>query len=241
MMISVRAIRMAMIGATLAVPGLAAPSTQTPEAIAAASKAATGGAAWDGPQGCTERGTHGDGAVPYLTRFSLRGLGMRTDGERGGTVTAMGFDGKASWRTAGPDRLDVKSDPASLREAVMTNYLSVNGFFFPDRFPARLAYLRSAEIGGRTHDVIEMTPHGGRPLEAWFDRKTHYLMRVVDVQGTPAVRVEASDYRRNEQGLVVAYRLDVFGPDGAVIDRGALISFACGAIDPAIFSPPVAR
>lgn len=224
-------------------PTIGAAGTPNPkaEAIVAASKRATGGAAWDKPQGCVEHGTHADGAVTYVTRFSLHRYGMRTDGDRGGNTRSMGFDGKARWQTAGPGKIQVGKDPASLQEAIVTNYLSINGFFFPKRFPAAFRYIRSTAEAGRRFDVVEITPQGGRPLEVWFDSSTHLIQRVVDTQGTPAVRVEASDYRRGAGGLMVAYRLEVFGPDGAIVDRGSVTSFECGPIDSAIFDPPTPR
>lgn len=237
-MISARTIVALLLCPLFAGIGEARTSTPNAESIVAASKRATGGTAWDKPQGCIERGTHGDGAVTYLTRFSLREYGIRTDGDRGGSTRSMGFDGKVRWQTAGPGKVDLGSDPASLREAIVTNYLSINGFFFPDRFPASFRYVRPAVEGARRFDVVEITPRGGRPFEIWFDSRTHFIQRVIDTQGTPAVRVEASDYRRGAGGLVVAYRLDVFGPDGAILDRGALSSFECGLIDAAVFAPP---
>ncbi|WP_447725976.1 hypothetical protein [Sphingomonas koreensis] len=197
-------------------------------------------AVWDKPQGCVERGTHADGAVTYLTRFSLRNYGMRTDSTRGGNTRSMGFDGKARW-TSGPGKVDTRSDSASLQEAITTDYLSINGFFFPDRFPAAFKYLRSAAEGDRRFDIVQITPRGGRPLEVWFDSSTHLIQRVVDTQGTSAIRVEASDYRRSADGLMIAYRLDVFGPDGAIVDRAALASFQCGPMDRTIFAPPTVR
>ena len=226
-----------------AISGISEARTSTPkaEAIVAASKRVTGGIAWDKPEGCIERGTHADGAVTYLTRFSMRAYGMRTDSDRGGKVRSMGFDGKVRWQTAGPGKADIGSDLASLQEAMVTNYLSNNGFFFPDRFPATFRIVRAATEGARRFDIVEITPTGGRPLEVWFDSRTHLIQRVVDTHGTPAVRVEASDYRRGADGLMVAYRLDVFGTDGTIMDRGAVASFQCGPIDPAIFAPPNAR
>ncbi len=211
------------------------------ETIVAASKRATGGSAWDKPEGCMERGTHSDGAVTYLTRFSLRHYGMRIDADRGGNTRSMGFDGKVKWQAARPGEADITSDQASLREAITTNYLSINGFFFPARFPASLKYGRATAEGARRLDVVEITPKGGRPLEVWFDSQTHLIKRVVDTQGSPAVRIEAGDYRRGTDGLMVAYRLDVFGPDGTVMDRGAVASFHCGPINRAIFAPPIGR
>jgi hypothetical protein len=237
-MSSVRTIIMLILCPAIA--GVSEARTLLPKAqtIIAAAKRATGGATWDKPEGCIERGTHGDGAITYLTRFSLREYGMRTDGNRGGKVRSMGFDGKVRWQTAGPGKADIGSDPASLQEAIVTNYLSINGFFFPDRFPATFRFVRAATEGARRFDIVDITPKGGRPLEVWFDSRTHLIQRVVDTQGTPAVRVEASDYRRGADGLTIAYRLDVFGPDGSVMDRGAVASFQCGPIDRAIFTPP---
>lgn len=235
---SMRIVAILLLGPILPTSGEAGALKPNAEAIVAASKGATGGAAWDKPQGCVEHGTHADGAVRYVTRFSLRSYGMRTDGDRGGDTRSMGFDGKARWQTAGPGKIQVAKDPASLQEAIVTNYLSINGFFFPKRFPASFRYIRSTAEAGRKFDIVEITPRGGRPLEVWFDSRSHLIQRVVDTQGMPAVRVEASDYRRAAGGLMVAYRLDVFGPDGSIVDRGAVASFACGPIDPAIFDPP---
>lgn len=225
------------------VPGIGEARTPAPraEAIVAASKRATGGAAWDKLQGCIERGRHAGGAVTYLTRFSLRNYGMRTDGERGGNTRSMGFDGKVRWQTAGDGKVGIDSDPASLQDAIASNYLTINGFFFPGRFPATFRYVRSAQEGVRKFDVIEVMPQGGRPLEVWFDNRTHLIQRVVDTHGTPPVRIEAGDYRRGAGGLIVAYRLEVFGQDGALVDRGTVASFQCGPIDGAIFAPPTIR
>lgn len=222
-------------------PAVADAATQKAQAIVAASKRATGGAAWDRLQGCIEHGTRADGATRYLTQFSLQDYGMRTDGERGGNVRSMGFDGKARWQSAEAGKLDIKADAASLEEAIVTNYLSVNGFYFPERFPATLAYVRSATEAGQKFDVVEVTPRGGRPFHVWFDSRSHLIQRVIDKQGKPPVTVKASDYRRGAGGLVIAHRLDVFAPDGTLMESGTVTSFSCGAIDTSIFAPPSAR
>ncbi|MGH6615502.1 hypothetical protein [Sphingomonas sp.] len=214
--------------------------TSKAEAIIAASKRATGGTAWDKPQGCFEAGTHADGAISYRTRFRLFGYGMRIDSERGGATRSMGFNGKASWQAAGNDKADVRSDPASLRDSIVTNYLSINGFFFPDRFPATFNYLREVREAGKRLQVIEITPRGGRSFEAWFDSRTHLIRRVVDRHGVPPTTVEARDYRKAGD-LTIAFKLNVLGPDGAVADRGAVTSFHCGPIENTIFDPPLPR
>lgn len=209
------------------------------QTVVAASKRVTGGSAWDELQGCHEEGTHAAGAVAYRTWFSLRRYGIRMESRRGETGGAIGFNGTASWRTNGGGGVDIASEGDAVREAVTTAYLSSNGFFFPARFPAAFRYVREAAHGGRTYDVLEIAPEGGRPLEYWFDRTSHFLGRVVDRQGTPPVTVEATDYRRAGR-VTVAFTLTTIGPDGAALDRGNLISFACGPIDAALFDPPAA-
>lgn len=210
------------------------------ESVLAASKRATGGILWDKPQGCFEEGTHADGAIAYKTRFSLQSYGMRIDSMRGGNARTMGFNGKKQWQAMDEGKPVIRSDADSVREAIVTNYLSINGFYFPDRFPATFKYLRSAKEAGRKFDVLEIAPSGGRAFEIWFDRKTHFIKRVIDKQGTPPTKVEADDYR-NVDGLTVAYKLNVIGPEGQIADRGAVTSFYCGPIESSIFDPPAER
>lgn len=212
-------------------------SSSKAEAVLAASKGATGGDAWDRSDGCHEQGTHGDGAVRYDTWFSLRHYGMRVESLGGGNSRAMGFNGKLSWRTDEKGVAQVSSDAGALQEAKLTAYLSNNGFFFPQRFPATFRYVRKVTERKSTFDVIEVTPVGSRPAELWFDRRTHFLLRVVDKQANPPQQVEASDYRRVGD-LSVAFKLTVLGPDGQPADRGALTSFKCGAVNEGLFDPP---
>ena len=219
----------------LAVAGAVRAEAPSAEAVVAAAKTAMGGDAWDRIEGCHEQGTHGDGAIAYHTWFRLTGYGMRVDGRRGESVRSNGFNGHLSWRAADGAPPQVSTDEAQLREAVTTAFVSSNGFFFPERFPAAMRYLREADHNGRRFDVVEIVPDRGRALEYWFDRADHYLRRVVDPRD--GVTVEAGDYRR-VGALAVAFSLVVSGPDGAVQDRGALTSLTCGPTDAALFDPP---
>jgi len=224
--------------ALLAVVALAGPvRAQAPsaEAVVAAAKRAMGGSAWDGLEGCHEQGSHGDGAIAYQTWFRLTGYGMRVEGRRGESVRTNGFNGQVSWQAADGAAPRLATGEAELREAVTTAYVSSNGFFFPDRFPATMRYLREDAHGERRFDVVEIVPDRGRALEYWFDRNTHYLGRVVDPRD--GVTVDAGDYRRVGQ-LAVAFSLTVSAPDGTVQDRGALTSLVCGPSDAALFDPP---
>jgi hypothetical protein len=228
-----------MLGLLAVSPVFGAPAMRSPESIIAASKLASGGSAWDRPQGCYEEGTRANGAVPYKTWLSLTRYGMRIESSRDGVTRSRGFNGKQSWQSGSGGQIEVRDDADSIRESILTAYLSNNGFFFPDRFPARFTGMGEKTIAGRTYDVIGITPQGGRPFEGWFDRQSHLLSRVVDQSSQPPVTVEAGDYRL-VGGLKVAFSLTVTGSDGAVVDRGQLSSFACRAIDPNLFDPPTA-
>lgn len=204
--------------AALALGGCAYPAAIVPplsraEAVMAAFKLASGGSAWDLPEGCFEQGTHADGAITYKTWFNLRGYGMRVESGRAGSKRVMGFNGEASWMIDPAGKVALRNDAESLKEATNTAFLSNNASFFPERFPAAFKYLREAVDGATTFHVLEVTPGGGRPMELWFDRATHLLARVVDSHGTPPMTVTAGDYRRIDD-MAVAFALDVSGPDG---------------------------
>ena len=208
------------------------------DVVIAAAKRATGGTRWDRAAGCHEEGTRG-GGITYTTRFSLEKYGMRVDSRRGENVRSMGFDGKTRWQ-AMSGKTQIRNDAGSIREATLTNYLSINGFFFPHRFPATIVYVREASEAGRKFDILAITPQGARTLEVWFDHRTHLVQRVVDQQGVPPVTVEASANRR-VGGFVIATKLRVSGFDGTLVDTGNVTSFRCGPIEGGIFDPPSAR
>lgn len=210
------------------------------EAVVAAAKRATGGAAWDRPQGCYEEGTRANGDVVYKTWMDLRQYGMRVESRRGAATRAMGFNGRTSWQTDSAGKTSVRKDRDSLREAVVTAYLSNNGFFYPRRFPAALKYLGVSAHGGRRFDVIEITPAGGRAFDVWFDRETHLIGRVVDKNAAQPVTVEAGDYRRAGK-FTIAFSLKVLGTANAVLDQGRVTLFRCDTDVSSMFDPPRER
>lgn len=229
------------IGLTLAVTGWGVPAgaqapAPDPHAILAAAKEASGGRAWDSLPGSREVGSRG--ATRYETWLDFRRLGMKLESSLEGVVTAQGFNGDVQWRRGPDGKVATSRDPAELREAVLTAYVSTSGYYFPDRFAATARYVRHAAEGGRAFDVVEVTPEGGRGAELWFDRKTHLLGRVVDRQGPQPVTVEISDYRKVGD-VLVAFRGVVRGPDGRVLDEGRVETVEFAQPPPAAaFDPP---
>lgn len=210
------------------------------EIVLAQSKQASGGQAWDSPDGCEEEGVRGDGQMTYKTSFSLRRYGMRIESQRGTTAQAIGFNGVVSWRTDRSGITTVLEEEDAVKEAIVTDYLSNNGFFFPDRFPAKTRYVRTTSLADRQVDVLEIAPVGGRPLEVWFDRRTHFISRVIDRYGPQPVTIDATDYRQID-GLTIATTLKVQDADGNVLDVGHVTSFRCASIEATAFDPPTAR
>jgi len=85
-----------------------------------------------------------------------------------------------------------------------------------------------------------VTPEGGRPVELWFDRTSHLLIRLVDRAGPPPMTITASDYRRVD-GVMVAYRITARTMDGTILDEGIVDSIAFGPVDRRLFAPPERR
>ena len=218
------------LAAALVWPGAAVASPTAAEVLQAA-KAASGGEAWNRLEGSYEKGAHGP--VIYETWLDFRAYGMRMVSVTPAGPRAQGFDGSVAWRRADGGRADDSRDPAALREAVVTAFVSNNGFFFPDRFPATADYVR-ADQG---FDVVRVEPQGGRPVELWFDAKTHLLGRIVDRGGATPVTVTLSDYRKVGD-VLIAFRGVVTGPDGKVLDEGQVGAVEHRAVERSLFAPP---
>jgi hypothetical protein len=223
------ALKALALAAALVWPDAATASPTGAEVLHAA-KAASGGEAWNRLEGSYERGAHGP--VTYETWLDFRAYGMRMASVTPAGPRAQGFDGAVAWRRA-EGRADDSRDPAALREAVVTAFVSNNGFFFPDRFPAKADYLR-ADQG---FDVVRVEPRGGRPVELWFDAKTHLLGRIVDRGGPMPVTVTLSDYRKVGD-VLIAFRGVVTGPDGKVLDDGQVSVVEHRAVERSLFAPP---
>ena len=219
----------------LAPPALAAPAGRDPAAILRAGKAASGGEAWDRLTGSYETGAHG--ATVYATWLNYTRYGMRSESRRDGAATVQGFNGEVQWRVGKDQAVVATRDPASIREAVTTAFVSNTGYFFPDRFKAASRYLREVADDGRTFDVIGVEPQGGRAAELWFDRGTHLLSRIGDPDGPQPVLVRLSDFRK-VGSVLVAFHAVVTSPDGKVLDEAQVRTVEYLTLPAATFDPP---
>lgn len=202
--------------------------------VIAASKLASGGAAWDELTGSYERGEHN--GSPYETWLDFRRYGMVI---RAAGVT-NGFDGKAAWRRDRAGRVEVRHDPAAATEAVTTAYMSTNGYFFPERFKAKTSYVRDVAEDASRFDVLRVEPVGGRPLELWFDTHTHLVARILGRSGPQAITVRLSDYRPVGK-VLIPFNVTVVGADGRVLDEGRVSHVEHRFIDRGTFAPAEGR
>ena len=151
--------------------GLPKPPTPSEQGarLMAQSKAASGGAALDSPAGFHEVGTFvRDGASgTYEVWGDLRALRSTASHTLGRNTFTNGFDGKTSW-AVGPDGSVRKSDSSeALAEARLGTYLTIGGYFYPERFPARFEYVGRKQADGADYDVVRVTACGRsvlRPL-----------------------------------------------------------------------------
>ena len=225
-----------LVAATTPLYASAHTATHDPATILRAAKAAAGGRALDRADGSYEEGRHGD--TTYRTWLNFRHYGMKSESIRNGVHRTMGFNGRVQW-SVGPDgKVSTKSDDAALREAILTAYVSNNGYFYPDRFPAAFRYVRAARANGRDFDVIEVEPKGGRAAELWIDRRSHLVRRLVDEKGPPPISVQISDYRR-VGGALIAFRGTVRTLDGKVVDKLRVGSVTFKTLPAETFDPPV--
>jgi Aspartyl protease/PDZ domain len=168
-----------------------------PQAILARVKRATGGAAWD-------RITSIHSAVALETgglKGTAEGLedvltGRSVSHYQLGPMTgAGGFDGKTVWSQDASKQVRIEEGGEAREAAANDAYRSALGYFYPERWPARLEYGGEKAEDGRTFLVVRATPKGGRPFDIWIDAATHLIDHTVEKASIETRTVFYSDYR----------------------------------------------
>jgi hypothetical protein len=213
-------------------------SDSTADKILTEAKLASGGSAWDRIQGWHETGLHN--GARYDTWLNPIRYGMAYRQTRDDKTSWSGFDGVAAW-ARGPDGVvHINRDANSISSAKQTAYLSINGFFFRNRFPATAVFVGERVVSGRRVDVLDITPKGCKPLEFWFDRETHLMVGAVDRSGTTAIVATGSDYHR-VGGLMVPFHISVSDGNPQHHQEAQLSSVDFSPTDLSTFAPPRSR
>lgn len=207
------------------------------DALMAQYRAAAGGAALDRHDAFHETGTavhegHAGTYEMYGDLHALRWAGVHTlDGKYSGG----GFDGTVVWEIGPDGKVKTITDPAVVRAERTIAYLTLSAFNWPDRFPARFAYVGPKTYEGRAFDIVRVTPEGGDPLDLWLDAKTHLLGRLTDGKDAPEPGYLDFLDNRTIDGVAMGFkRVQVEKNQNLVM---TLATFDFVPLDPARLSP----
>jgi hypothetical protein len=179
-----------------------------PVALLAATKAASGGAAWD-----ALRTQHSEvrltaaGLTGNVERWNDIATGQSMLRYSIGPLSgASGYDGKMVWTQDGTDAAKTETQPAALELAANAAYRDRLAFWYPDRGRARIEYKERADADGRKWDVVTIAPEGGRPFEFWIDVESKLIGRLVERESDVA-RTEHYTERRDVQGVKIPFHV----------------------------------
>jgi len=199
---------LALVLGALAVPSLADQTTPpTPSDLFASFKAATGGSAWDSVTTfVTECSIEQGGLTGVDENWQDATTGKYADRFTiGGVTGGDGFDGVKSWvvDSAGIPRY-VDSDEET-RIAITTAYLTALSYWYPTRRAGTSVYDGSSTSDGTTFDKVTVTPVGGLPIDLWFDRSSHLLVKTVETTSNKTVTTTFSNYEALD-GIILPYK-----------------------------------
>jgi hypothetical protein len=185
-------------------------SASMPAEILSANKAAMGGNAWDHKATLT---------LDYA--YSGQGLSGKTssleDLQRGAFVDTYdippqsgsnGWDGGKAWEKEPSGTVTDQAGGDVIPNAISEAYQDQNLWWRADHGGAAVADAGRKTDGGKSYDVLTVTPKGGTALEAWFDPATHLLYRTVENQATQTIIQTYSDYAPVD-GAMIAKKLVV--------------------------------
>lgn len=190
----------ALAALTASAPALAAPSAAD---ILSANAKAAGQAALNG-KATIKTATAFQGMGMTGTTQSLTDLktGHYVDSFHIGPATgANGFNGKNAWAKDSSGTVTLQQGGEQRELAVNEAYRRANLWWQPDRGGATITAAEKTE-DGKTYDVLNVTPKGGKNFDAWFDTKTHQLVRITEKQGPNTVTTKMSGYE-SEGGVML--------------------------------------
>ena len=200
-----RRILTALFFVLLAMPATAAPDPRAAD-ILARSKAAMGGAAWDGVR-FTRTKLH-------IETSGLKGPGTSFEDSRTGAFAdtydlgsfkgASGFDGTTVWEQDSSGQVAVQGAEDPRQAAINEAYRRSHAFWYADRTTAAIEYAGESPDGPRKLQVIRITPKGGRPFDMWIDGKTFLIDRIAERNSRELRTTFFSDYRAIE-GLQIPF------------------------------------
>lgn len=223
----------------LTLPAAAAPDPRVVD-ILARSKAAAGGAAWDGVRFIRTKA--------QVESSGLKGPAESLDDARTGAFVdkfklgafsgANGYDGKTVWDQDTSGQIVVQGSEDRRHGAVNEAYRRSHAYWYADRAKAAISYAGEALDGARKLHVLKIVPDGGRAFDMWIDAKTYLVDRFAERDGQELRTTFVGDYRAVNGCLVPFFSRQTNGePKYDTIAKIESITFEDSAPQTA-FAPP---
>ncbi len=150
-----------------------------------------------------------------------------------------GYDGVVAWTKDESGNVNRQEGGQDRQLAVNDAYRRANLWWRPDFGGASITSEGVSSDHGQDYDLVEVVPKDGLRFEAWFDRNTHLLVKVVEAQGAKTFTTTYGDYRRVD-GAEVAFRQIVEDSSSAANTQEAtIVAAAFEVLGPDNrFSPP---
>ncbi len=199
-----------MVCLLLPATGLAA--SPSPAQILARAKTASGGAAWNHIHTLRSEGSiHTSGLSGHVTEVEDLVTGRSvTHFELGPLEGAQGFDGKMGWNKAPGGEVSPADSPQGKQLTATAAYQTVQGWWFPKRWPGKIKLIGQRKAGHNTYWVLHVLPRGGLPFDMWINTQTHLIARTVMATGEGSVKETTylSDYRTVD-GVKMAFHVRI--------------------------------
>jgi hypothetical protein len=141
---------------------------------------------------------------------------------------ANGFDGQTAWMRDASGAATPQAGGDKRELAVNEAYRRANMWWRADRGGAAIRALGLRHDGGRAYQVLEVTPLGGKPFQAWFDPASHLLAGVIEQQGAQLITTRYGDYRQMGALRLPAHSVSDpgLGPNAAITELVTQARFA---------------
>ncbi len=126
----------------------------------------------------------------------LRGQRFTSSQEAGALSGSSGWDDKAAWNQDYAGLVSVDGGSAGRLQAIDQAYLDNLSYLRPDAGGATVIYAGQRADGGKTYDVLAVTPPQGSELDLWIDPRTHLIGRETGSIGIVSQTTILSEYRR---------------------------------------------
>jgi hypothetical protein len=218
LLLASRGRRIILLAVALCLATAGAYSQNSIASILDANRVATGGEAWDRKSTLRLRLSYrGEGLHGEVESIEDLRTGAFIDMDHiGPTQEADGFDGSRAWMKDLSGTITPEAGGDERQVAVNEAYRNSNEWWRTDRGGAKIESAPSKQMNGHTYDFLTVTPPGGKSFEAWFDRGTHLLTRIIEAQQFVTITTTYSDYRTTD-GVMIPHKVvsdDGSGPNG---------------------------